>query len=324
MITHDITEDSTNALLSDIIKWINQRSTWQRNIFKRLAQEEGIPDDYIAEIAKQLTDGKQIDLEQPEVSLTDLIESSGELDSPKLVSIGNLKAINALLEDQTLTFEKSGITIIYGDNGSGKSGYARILKRISGAQHQEEILGNVFENSTETQSAEVTYLDNDQLSTEVWTQNHKIGRLKQIHFYDEACGNHYLHKETEITYRPSALTLLDTFAKQIERVSNEFENLIRIEQAKTFALPKTNTGTKANLLLSSLSVKTSPSAIATLLNEHPNLEAELQGLTQREAQLATSNPTTEKLALQSVARAAESLLTHIKDIQENVNTETLE
>ena len=236
MNTRDTTEDSTNALLIDIISWINQRSTWQRNIFKRLAREEEIPDSYIAQIAKQLTDGKQIDLEQPEVSITDLTESSGEFDSPKLVSIGNLKAINALLGDQTLTFEQSGITIIYGDNGSGKSGYARILKRISGAQHQEEILANVFENSTERQSAEVTYLDNDQQFTEVWTQNHRIGRLKQIHFYDEACGNHYLQKETELTYRPSALTLLDSFAKQIERVSNEFEQLITIEQTKTFAL----------------------------------------------------------------------------------------
>ena len=323
MNTHDTTEDSTNALLIDIINWINQRSTWQRNIFKRLAREEEIPDSYIAQIAKQLTDGKQIDLEQPEVSITDLTESSGEFDSPKLASIGNLKAINALPGDQTLTFEQSGITIIYGDNGSGKSGYARILKRISGAQHQEEILTNVFENSAETQSAEVTYLDNDQQFTEVWTQNHKIGRLKQIHFYDEACGNHYLQKETELTYRPSALTLLDDFAKQIERVSNEFEELIKVEQAKTFALPETTTGTKANLLLSSLSLNTSPSAITALLNEHPNLEAELQGLTQREAQLATSNPTKEKLALQSVARAAESLLTHIKHIQANVNAETL-
>ncbi len=102
MTTRDMTEDSTNALLIDIINWINKRSTWQRNIFKRLARGEDISDGYIAQIAQQLTGGKQIDLEQPEVSITDLTESSGEFDSPKLVSIGNLKAINALLGDQTL------------------------------------------------------------------------------------------------------------------------------------------------------------------------------------------------------------------------------
>ena len=218
MNTRDITEDSTNTLLIDITKWINQRSTWQRNIFKRLAREEEIPDSYIAQIVDDLIDENHIDLELPELSITDLTESADKSNAPKLVSIGNLKAINALLEDQTLTFAQSGITIIYGDNGSGKSGYARILKKLSGAQHQEDILTNVFENTTGTQSAEVTYFDNDQQSTEVWTQNHKIGRLKQIHFYDEACGNHYLQKETELTYRPSALTLLDNWLFIIEGV----------------------------------------------------------------------------------------------------------
>ena len=324
MNTRDITEDSTNTLLIDITKWINQRSTWQRNIFKRLAREEEIPDSYIAQIVDDLIDENHIDLELPELSITDLTESADKSNAPKLVSIGNLKAINALLEDQTLTFAQSGITIIYGDNGSGKSGYARILKKLSGAQHQEDILTNVFENTTGTQSAEVTYFDNDQQSPEVWTQNHQIRRLKQIPFYDEACGNHYLQKETELTYRPSALTLLDNFAKQIERVSNEFEKLITIEQAKTFALPETTTGTKANSLLSSLSADTNPSAIASLLDRHPNFEDELQNLKQREAYLTTSNPTQEKLTLQSVARAAGSLSEHIKHIQETVNAETLE
>ena len=28
-----------------------------------------------------------------------------------------------------LAFESTGVTIVYGDNGAGKSGYARILKR---------------------------------------------------------------------------------------------------------------------------------------------------------------------------------------------------
>lgn len=324
MNTCEITENSTNALLIDIINWINQRSTWQRNIFKRLAQEEEISDGYITQIVKQLVDGEHIDLELPEVSITDVVESPGKFNSAKLVSIGNLRAINALLEDQTLTFGQSGITIIYGDNGTGKSGYARILKKISGAQHQEDILTNVFTNSTVTQSADVTYLDGDEQFTEVWTQDHKIVRLKQLHFYDEARGNHYLQKETELTYRPSALTLLDRFAKQIERVSKEFENLITTEQEKNYPLPETTTGTKANSLLSSLSADTDPSAITTLIDEDPDFEDKLRNYKEKQAHLETSNPAQEKIALQSVAQAAESLSAHIKQVQDHVNTKALE
>ena len=52
------------------------------------------------------------------------------------------KGVNALAEDQTLKFAP-GLTIVYGDNGAGKTGYIRILKQACRARGQEEILGNV-------------------------------------------------------------------------------------------------------------------------------------------------------------------------------------
>ncbi|NAV69341.1 ATP-binding protein, partial [Salmonella sp. zj-f50] len=49
-------------------------------------------------------------------------------DPISLVSIKNPTAINALASQQELFFQPAGLTVIYGDNGSGKSGYVRILK----------------------------------------------------------------------------------------------------------------------------------------------------------------------------------------------------
>ena len=42
--------------------------------------------------------------------------------------------MNALKEGERLTFGKTGLTVVYGDNGSGKSGYARILKKVCRAR----------------------------------------------------------------------------------------------------------------------------------------------------------------------------------------------
>jgi hypothetical protein len=59
-------------------------------------------------------------------------------DSPvTLVSITNPEHVNALISDDPLTFDENGLTIIYGDNASGKSGYARLLKHITRARHKE-------------------------------------------------------------------------------------------------------------------------------------------------------------------------------------------
>ena len=44
----------------------------------------------------------------------------------RLKSIRDVRNVNAIGEDQALTFAQTGITIIYGNNGAGKSGFARL------------------------------------------------------------------------------------------------------------------------------------------------------------------------------------------------------
>src|ERR1700723_558323 len=64
-----------------------------------------------------------------------------------LVSIFHHRGVNALAEDQTLKFS-SGLTVVYGDNGAGKTGYIRILKNACRARGPEKILGNVVSGAT--------------------------------------------------------------------------------------------------------------------------------------------------------------------------------
>jgi len=46
-----------------------------------------------------------------------------------LRAIHGAENVNALKAGERLTFDKTGLTVVYGDNGSGKSGYARILNK---------------------------------------------------------------------------------------------------------------------------------------------------------------------------------------------------
>jgi predicted ATPase len=49
-----------------------------------------------------------------------------------------MRHVNAIAENQYLPFSAVGMTVIYGDNGSGKSGYSRVLKRACRARDQME------------------------------------------------------------------------------------------------------------------------------------------------------------------------------------------
>ena len=60
-----------------------------------------------------------------------------------LVSLTHHKGANALAPEQTITFGPH-LTIVYGPNAAGKSGYARILKQACRSRFSEQILGNVL------------------------------------------------------------------------------------------------------------------------------------------------------------------------------------
>lgn len=54
----------------------------------------------------------------------------------------NIEGVNALTENQVIDFSPN-LTIIYGANGSGKSGYVRLLKKVFYSKTPEEIVQNI-------------------------------------------------------------------------------------------------------------------------------------------------------------------------------------
>ncbi len=61
-----------------------------------------------------------------------------------LKGLSDLENVNNLKSGENLEFNPTNLTLIYGDNGSGKSGYVRVLKHACGAPGAEVILANVF------------------------------------------------------------------------------------------------------------------------------------------------------------------------------------
>ena len=66
--------------------------------------------------------------------------------------------VNALAPNQTLSFGPN-VTVVYGQNTAGKSGYTRILKRACRSRFTEEILGDVLSGVAPAQGT-----SNDSLS----------------------------------------------------------------------------------------------------------------------------------------------------------------
>lgn len=300
------------SIEQDILEWVKGRPAWQRNLLKRIARGEAIDDAYIASVAQAIVD-KKATLEAPELAAADLPTGTAGGNTVQLESIGELKFVNALLDDQTLTFGATGVTVIYGDNGSGKSGYARLVKNVVGARHHEEILPDAFASSTGTQSAQITYSLTGTATTEAWPSLLEPA-LNQAHFYDEACGNDYLDRDTELAYRPSVLTLLDELIVHVDAVRAAIDAMIRTNEAEALVPPTVQPGTRADAFLKSLSATTTKQEIdqALVLPAEPKVvQAEL---VKEEARLKTTDPAKEKQRLLSAATRIEALADHFETV----------
>ena len=310
---------STQAINQDIFRWLTKRPTWQRNLIQRVVRNQVIDNSYIEQLVDLLVANKTVAPETPTLTIDELPQGGDTKESIAICSVGDLQGVNALLGGQTLEFSSTGMTIVYGDNGSGKSGYARLLKQIVGARHHEEILSNVFTNERCAQSAQINYRCGgaDQVAT--WSRTFNDTTFGRVHFYDEACGNDYLQNETELSYRPSVLGLLDRLVELIDQVSSEIGKRITVEEAKQFSLPNVPDGTSAANFLSELSDRTDPHSLDQLLDAHQDLDEELQEYRQEEARLRATDPTKEKTRLLNVAEDAEALAAHLESIENTLS-----
>ncbi len=132
------------SVLKEILEWSKDRPAWQRDALRRLVLNGELSDDDICDLSEICKSAHGLADQQDVIPLAarhipDTGAGSGQV---TLLSIFHHRGVNALAEDQTLRFAP-GLTVVYGDNAAGKTGYIRILKSACRARGTEEILGNV-------------------------------------------------------------------------------------------------------------------------------------------------------------------------------------
>ena len=309
-----------SSIEQDILDWAKGRPEWQRNLLKRVARGEAIDDDYIEATAKAIV-AKLVALETPELETKDLPTGLAGGSTMSLLSVGDLKNVNALLGGHALSFGTSGVTVIYGDNGSGKSGYARLVKSVVGARHREDILPDAYATSTGDQSAKITYAVNGTETAGSWPEVDEPA-LGQVHFYDEACGDDYLQRETELAYRPSVLTLLDRLIVQVDRVRGALDSLISANEAKALVWPAVPATTAAQKFIDELSAKTTVEQIDAATALEDGAIVQYAALVTEEGRLKGTNPATEKSRLLAAAAKVEVLADHLDSVDELLSPAT--
>src|SRR5690606_10586486 len=141
-----------------------------------------------------------------------------EANPVSLVSIFHHCGVNALAEDQTLSFS-SQLTVVYGDNGAGKTGYIRILKSACRARGQEDILGNVASGASPlTPVVAIKYKMGSEAEPLEWTGANEDEFISRVSVFDTRCAAVYLTEKTDVAFRPFGLDLFDKLVRACKNV----------------------------------------------------------------------------------------------------------
>lgn len=217
-------EDGGTDVLADLHEWISGRPTWQLHAVVRLMRGDVSADD-IRELADLAIDEVINGRQHPEdlLSSDQLVLPANDEQPVRLSSISDVRDVNRLATGQTLEFADSGITVVYGTNGAGKSGYARILRqvcRVRGTVGQ--VLPDVFASGTErSPSATIALKRGNNVESTTWTGSPDGSTsLNRVWFFDARASLAHLNDDADAAFTPAPVALLARLAETCKAVAD--------------------------------------------------------------------------------------------------------
>jgi energy-coupling factor transporter ATP-binding protein EcfA2 len=134
-----------------------------------------------------------------------------------------------------MKFTADGLTVIFGDNGSGKSGYARITKKMCRSLSKDDLLGNIFEDGPKSPAEIVVSYQSDgaPIVTDTWIDGAPTPvALSNIGVFDSANARLYVDKQNRITYLPREISLLQEHSAHCTEMDDAFKTEINSLQKR--------------------------------------------------------------------------------------------
>ncbi len=275
-----------NEVLASLSKWFSERPRWLQIAATRLLQQSELTDKDVSELAtlcQQEVDGK---LPKTACSFPTSAFSEGTPGTLRLCSISDVEGVNALAPRKPLEFGKSNITIVYGNNGSGKSGYVRLLKHVCGARETGTLHRNVYKPGSAVQKACISFEQDGILKTHTWSGQGICDDLNSVDIFDTSFGKVFVSSEDEVSYEPPVLSFFSSLILACEKVASALDAEANRYQSRKPNIPADKKVTPEGIWYEAIRAQTTTQDIETHCTFSCVDETEMQTLLQRLAEKA--------------------------------------
>ena len=210
--------------LETIIHWAeSDLPAWQSDAVRRLLSQDALSDDDKNDTLLMLKAGAGLNDAKTPVPIPTPVSAGVVPGAPKartavtLKAIETLKSVNAIPDGASLCFGHKGLTVVYGENGAGKSGYARVLKRACRARDtNERLLPNIF-GSVAAGPAEASFkisVDGAPDQSIQWQDGQATDPvLTNIDVFDSKCARIIVDEKNQAQYLPYGADVFESLVQ---------------------------------------------------------------------------------------------------------------
>lgn len=276
---------------ADILAWAATRPLWQQDALRRLAVSGRLNDADKAELIAAIKRAQDLAVDVAPPDLVALTAAhlgaviAPNASSTRLLGIRDIHHVGLMASDAHLRLARDGLTAILGDNGAGKSGYTRILRRAGGGRGDDlkkKILPNVFaEPPAGAATANLDVEVNGNQETFAWSAAAPEHRLPGLTVFDSDATLAYVDFGNAIELLPFNIGIIQGLIEFCDEVRAVFSNdgrnqTDRLNQTR----PKVTEGTQAAAFVASLSSKMTAQQIAERVTLSADQKARLADLRQ--------------------------------------------
>ena len=259
----------------ELLNWAEGRPLWQRDGLRRLALQGELTTEDLAELRLQIERAAGFPGEGAPASVPlaqeHLSQATGNNPKTVLASLGPVRHVDRLASDQPpLRFAINGVTLVYGPNASGKSGYCRIARKLCRSLSPTELRSNVYDRARpNNQEVNVAFRvgGDDQPKQELnWqvTQEPPT-ELSRISVFDSASARVYVDRQRRIEFLPYELDLMNKLGLACRALDEVFRKRRGIvDAALRTRLPEGyHEGTNVHRIVASLTPQTALNDLAS-------------------------------------------------------------
>ena len=262
-------------------EWANGSDEWVRYIVRHVLNGGGplgIEEQsgaYLLFRQEKALDTRELPTEEPLVTL----EREDEAIEPlTLTSLSDVVGVNALVEGGVIE-PHAGLTILFGENGTGKTGYSRIFKALAASRTADVILGDIEAASPQPQSALVGYTLGTETKTYTWTGQQGVAPFTRMSIFDSPSVSFHVDDDLEYVYVPAALALFNHVIAGIKSVQAHIDQAVEdLRSGSTGLLPRFPRTATVYPLIEALGASTDLEHLRSLADSDPDVDTRIGDL----------------------------------------------